>query len=41
MAVNLIAGRRYDGVVFGTAPGTDPGYVLTESCAKRLSFLAL
>jgi hypothetical protein len=28
MAVVVLAGRRFDGVSYGTAPGTDPGHVI-------------
>jgi hypothetical protein len=28
MAVKVLTGERFDGVAFGTAPGTDPGYVI-------------
>src|SRR5947209_2087251 len=28
MAVEVVGGARFQGVEFGTAPGTDPGYVM-------------
>lgn len=39
MAIELIEGAKFEGVDFGTAPGTDPGYVIGFTPVSPLLFV--